>query len=83
MRASKKTIRSTLSVRDKEKQKQQKLNQLLQKQPDDGRNIAQAEANAESASQKVNTQDRILNEEIDKLEEKKLNDMKVNIKSLK
>jgi hypothetical protein len=63
-------------VRDKEKQKQQKLNQLLQKQPDDGRNIAQAEENAESASQKVNTQDRFLNEEIEKLEEKKLNDMK-------
>ena len=26
-------------VRDKEKQKQQKLNQLMQRQPDDGRNI--------------------------------------------
>ena len=39
---------------------------------------AQAEANAESAAQKVNTHDRILNEEIDKLEEKKLKDMKVS-----
>ena len=37
---------------------------------------AQAEANAESAHQNVSTQDRILNEEIDKLEKKKLNDMK-------
>ena len=40
---------------------------------------AQAETNAEIAAQKVSTQDRILNEEIDKLEEKKLNDMKVNL----
>jgi hypothetical protein len=38
---------------------------------------AQAEANAESAAQKVASQDKILAEEIDKLEEKKLNDMKV------
>ncbi len=37
---------------------------------------AQAEANAESAHQNVSTQDRILNEEIDKLEKKKLTDMK-------
>jgi hypothetical protein len=42
---------------------------------------AQAEANAESASQKVASQDKILADEIDKLEQKKLNDMKViNIK---
>ena len=74
----KKTIKSTLTVRDKEKQKQQRLNQLMQRQPDDGRNIAQAEANAESASQKVASQDKILADEIDKLEQKKLNDMKVN-----
>jgi hypothetical protein len=40
---------------------------------------AQAEANAESATQKVITQDRILAEEIDKLEQKKLTDMKVGI----
>ena len=48
----------------------------MQRQPDDGRNIAQAEANAESAAQKVFSQDKILAEEIDKLEQKKLNDMK-------
>ena len=41
---------------------------------------AQAEANAESASQRVASQDKILAEEIDKLEQKKLNDMKVNLK---
>lgn len=76
MKSSKKIIKSTLSVRDKEKQKQQKLTQLLQNQPDNGRHIAQAEANAESAAQSVNTQERILNEEIDKLENKKLTDMK-------
>jgi hypothetical protein len=76
LKSSKKIIKSTLSVRDKEKQKQQKLNQLLQNQPDNGRHIAQAEANAESAAQSVNTQERILNEEIDKLESKKLADMK-------
>lgn len=76
LKSSKKIIKSTLTVRDKEKQKQQKLNQLLQSQPDNGRHIAQAEANAESASQTVSTQDRILNEEIDKLENKKLTDMK-------
>jgi hypothetical protein len=35
----KKTIKSTIQIRDKEKQKQQKLNQLMQRQPDDGRNI--------------------------------------------
>ena len=38
---------------------------------------AQAEANAESASQKVASQDKILADEIDKLEQKILNDMKV------
>ncbi len=65
-------------MRDKEKQKQQKLNELMQRQPDDGRNIAQAEANAESAKQRVTAQDRILADEIDKLEQKKLNDMKVS-----
>lgn len=77
LKSSKKVIKSTLTVRGAEKKKQQKLNQLLQSQPDNGRNIAQAEANAESASQSVSTQDRILNEEIDKLENKKLTDMKV------
>ena len=34
-----KTIKATLTVRDKEKQKQQKLTQLMQKQPDSGRTI--------------------------------------------
>lgn len=38
---------------------------------------AQAEANAENASYKVAAQDKLLAEEIDKLEQKKLNDMKV------
>lgn len=64
-------------MRDKEKQKQQKLNQLMQRQPDNGRNIAQAEANAENASFKVASQDKLLAEEIDKLELKKLNDIRV------
>lgn len=34
-----KTIKSTLAVRDKEKEKQQQLNKKMQRQPDDGRNI--------------------------------------------
>lgn len=38
---------------------------------------AQAEADVESAMQKALYQDRILQEQIDKLEEKKLNDVKV------
>jgi hypothetical protein len=66
-----------MSARDKEKQKQQKLSQLMQRQNDDGRNIAQAQANAETAANSVNTQDKILAEELDNLEKKKLNDMKV------
>ena len=34
-----KTIKSTLAVRDKEKEKQQRLDRIMQRQPDDGRNI--------------------------------------------
>jgi hypothetical protein len=64
-------------ARNREKNKQQKLSQLLQRQNDDGRNIAQAQANAETAANAVNTQDKILAEELDNLEKKKLNDMKV------
>ena len=39
IRFVKKTIKSTLVVRNKEKQNQQKLNQLMQRKPDDGRHI--------------------------------------------
>jgi hypothetical protein len=35
----KNTIKSAITVRDKEKQKQQKLNTVMQKNPDNGRNI--------------------------------------------
>ena len=42
---------------------------------------AQAEANAENASYKVAAQDKLLAEEIDKLEQKKLNDMRVIIEA--
>ena len=79
LKSSRKTIKSTLELRDKEKENQRRLNQLIQRQPNDGRNIAAAEANQESAAQRVYSQDKILNEEIDKLEQKKLNDMKVRI----
>jgi hypothetical protein len=76
LKSSRKTIKSTLELRDKEKENQRRLNQLIQRQPNNGRNIAAAEANQESAAQRVYSQDKILNEEIDKLEQKKLNDMK-------
>jgi len=75
------TVKSTLSIRDKEKQKQLKLSQILERTPTNGRNIAQAEATAESARQKVAAQDRALFEEIDKLEEKKLSDIKNILKN--
>jgi hypothetical protein len=78
LKNSRKTIKSTMLARDKEKQKQQKLSQLMQKQTDDGRNIAQAQANAENAANRVNTQDKILAVELDNLEKKKLNDIKVS-----
>jgi hypothetical protein len=35
----KNTIKSTIAVRDKEKKKQQQLNAILQKTPENGRNI--------------------------------------------
>ncbi len=41
---------------------------------------AQAQANAESAAYKVSTQDKLLADEIDKLEEKKLTDMRQILK---
>jgi hypothetical protein len=39
-----KTIKSTVQIRDKEKAKQKKLSELMQRQPDDGRNIVSQKA---------------------------------------
>jgi hypothetical protein len=50
----------------------------MQHQPEDSRNISQAKMNADNATHKVEIQDRILTETIDKLEQRKLNDMKVD-----
>jgi hypothetical protein len=65
-------------LRDKLKTKEQKLNRIMQHQPEDSRNISQAKMNADNATHKVEIQDRILTETIDKLEQRKLNDMKVD-----
>jgi hypothetical protein len=87
LKSSRKTIKATMAARDKERREQQKVSHLMQRQPgnggdDNGRNIAKAEALAENAASRVTTQDKILAEELDTLEKKKLNDMRVRLQLL-